>query len=805
MKFLRITLATLLILASLTLLAGWWMMRRTLPQVEGSISVSALARPVQVDRDKFGVPTITAESMDDLLVAQGFVMAQDRLWQMDLIRRSAAGELSEILGPVTVEADIENRRLGLKQAAEAAVAAMPAERRAEVEAYARGVNAYIEQQRGRLPWEFTVLGYEPRPWTAADSALMHAYMYRILAETWEWELSRAKVTELVGAERARDLFVVDSPYDRVIVGEAPATPVKHGITARKVTRMQPPSSERTQVLASAARMLKNAADSLELRAGSNNWVVSGAHTYSGKPLLANDTHLPNDVPSIWYMAHLKAPGYNAKGFCLPGGPLVVIGHNEHIAWGFTNNGADVQDLYIETFNPENPKQYRVNGKWVDAEVRQEIIRIKGRKAAFVEVVVTRHGPIVHRAHVDAKRAYALKWTALQLGGLGLAHAEASKANNWQEFLAAMRRVTGPAQNAVYADVDGNIGFVVAANVPLRKKGDGSVPVPGDTDEYEWTGYIPFEELPQVLNPPSGMIATANARVVGPGYKPFLTDRWYEPWRTKRIYDLLEGHKGKFTAPEFITIQTDIASLPHVLLANQLQEALRKVQPRDARVKTIAAQLSSWDGKARRDSRVLPLVEYLRRDLVRELLRPYLKGSAIQYQWSRGWTFLLKTLQERPGAWLPPEYKSYDALMVASADRAVQQLEKDAQARGESDPADAQSWTWGDVVPLQMLHPFGRSGFLRRHLSISGVPQDGTGSSVKQTGRSFGPAMRFVADLADFDKSLMNITLGQSGQYLSRNFRDQFVYWYEGRGIPSAFTEAAEAATRKYRLTLTPTN
>lgn len=779
-------------------------MRRTLPQLEGSTFVSALKRSVQVDRDQFGVPTITAESMDDLLVAQGFVMAQDRLWQMDLIRRSATGELSEILGRVTLEADKENRLLGLKQAAEAAVAAMPAERRVEVEAYARGVNAYIEQRRGRLPWEFTVLGYEPRPWTAADSALVHAYMYRILAETWEWELSRAKVTASVGAARARDLFVVDSPYDRVIVGDAPApaSGSKPAAALRKAARAQPLVSDRAKVYASAAMALEASVGDFELRAGSNNWVVSGAHTYSGKPLLANDTHLPNDVPSIWYMAHLKAPGYNAKGFCLPGGPLVVIGHNERIAWGFTNNGADVQDLYVETFNPQNPKQYRVNGKWVDAVVRTELIKVKGAADEKMEVMVTRHGPIVHR---EGKDAYALKWTALQPGGLGTAHAEASRAHNWQEFLGAMRRVTGPAQNAVYADVDGNIGFIVAANVPIRKKGDGSVPVPCDTDDCEWKGYIPFEELPQVLNPPSGMIATANARVAGPAYKPFLTDRWYEPWRTNRIYDLLEGHQGKFKAEDFIAIQTDIASLPHVLLGKQLQEALTKAAPQDARVKTIAAQLANWDGNARRDSQVLPLIEYLRRDLVRELLRPWLKDATAQYQWSRGWTFLLNTLQGRPAMWLPPEYKSYEALIVASADRAVRQLEKDARARGDSDAANPQSWTWGDVVPLQMLHPFGRSGFLRRHLSISGLAQDGTGSSVKQTGRTFGPAMRFVADLADSDKSLMNITLGQSGQYLSKNYRDQFAYWYEGRGLPSAFTERAEAAARRHRLTLTPAN
>ena len=799
LKILRITFATLLLIASLALLAGWWMMRQSLPQVEGSISLPGLKQSVQVARDASGVPTITAQSMDDLVFAQGYVMAQDRLFQMDLIRRSAAGELAEIFGPALVESDIENRRLGLKQAAEASVAATPAENRAAVEAYARGVNAYIEQHRGNLPWEMRVLGYSPRPWSAVDSALVHAYMYRVLAETWEWELNRARVTQMVGAERARDLFVVDNPNDHFIVGEADGA-AKPGRALRQVARGSMAHTHANLKVAATAAGLLPTREDFELRAGSNNWVVSGARSYSGKPLLANDTHLPNDVPSIWYMAHLKAPGYNAKGFCLPGGPLVVIGHNERIAWGFTNNGADVQDLYIETFNPENPKQYRVNGKWVDATVRTEVIKVKGGADEKLEVVVTRHGPIVHS---DASGKYALRWTALEPGGLGMAHAEVSRAANWQEFLAASRKITGPAQNAVYADVDGNIGFVVAANVPVRKKGDGSVPVPGDTDDYEWSGFIPFEEMPQAFNPASGVIATANARVVGPGYKPFLTDRWYEPWRTHRIYELL-AKKEKFTPEDFIRIQTDIYTAPHVFIAQQLQAALARVTPKDARVTQVAALLKNWNGEADKDSREMPLVEFTRRELVRQILRPHLKEEAAKYQWSRSFTFLQRVLTERPAAWLPGEYKDYDELIVACADEAARALERDERQRGERDPANTDTWSWADFVPLQMLHPFGRSGFLRRHLSIADIPQHGASYSVKQTGRTFGPAMRFVADLSDFDKSLMNITVGQSGHYLSPHYKDQFEYWYEGRGLASAFSDAAEAAGAKRKtLTLNP--
>lgn len=800
MKLIRILAATVLLIGSAGVLAGWLLMHRALPQMDGPISLSTLKKPVTVERDDAGVPTITAQSMEDLLVAQGYVQAQDRLWQMDLMRRSAAGELAEILGGVVLRADQENRTLGLRQAAEASVAAMPLEMRASAEAYARGVNAYVEQNRKRLPWEFVALGYEPKPWTAADSSLVHAYMYRVLAETWEWELSRARVTERVGADRAKDLFTVDSPHDRVIVGEVLGATEKRAWGLRKAARAYPPQNERGRILARAAQALAGDAEQFDLRAGSNNWVVSGAHTHSGKPLLANDTHLQNDVPSIWYMAHLKAPGYNAKGFCLPGGPLVVIGHNERIAWGFTNNGADVQDLYIETLNPANGQQYKVNGQWVDAAVRTETIKVRGKPDAKLEVMVTRHGPVVHR---DEKGAYALKWTALQPGGLGMAHAEVSRAQNWQGFLEASRKVTGPAQNAVYADVDGNIGFVVAANIPVRKKGDGSLPVPGDTDEYEWTGSIPFAELPQTLNPASGIIATANARVVGPGYKHFITDRWYEPWRTKRIYDLLEKHEGKFRPEDFLSMQSDMLSEPHVLIARHFQAAAKAVPAQDERTREIANKLKDWDGKALRGSALVAPLEYLRREMLRDLLRPYLQDGAVRYQWSRNFTFLKNVLEQRPARWLPSKYKSYDEWMVVCADRAMRQVESDVSALGSNEPAKAQNWTWGRFMPLRMLHPLGQSGFLSRHLSVSGVAQEGTGFSVKQTGRTFGPAMRFVADLSNWDASLMNITLGQSGQYASRHYRDQFDIWFEGRGLPSAFSGKAESARRKHTLTLTP--
>jgi len=355
---------------------------------------------------------------------------------------------------------------------------------------------------------------------------------------------------------------------------------------------------------------------------------------------------------------------------------------------------------------------------------------------------------------------------------------------------------------VYADVDGNIGFVVAARVPIRKNGTGAVPLPGENDDFVWTGYIPFDQLPQVLNPPEGMIATANARVVGPGYKPYLTDRWYGPYRTDRIYKLMD-RREPIQPLDCLKAQTDVHSLPHRLLAEQLLEAVKKHPPKDERVKALVAQIPQWNGDALATSRLVTLLEFTRRQVSRIVLQSVLGTDYTRYQWSRSQVFLDRLLRERPPHWLPKEYADYDALLVAAAEAAAQAIEEQRRADGVEDAASPQDWAWGHFTSLRILHPLARSGFLSQHLSITGLQQSGTGSSVKQTGRTIGPAMRFVADTANWDNSLMNLTVGQSGQFLSPHYRDQFLAWYRGNGLPSAFSEAAEQAARRHRLTLSP--
>ena len=517
-----------------------------------------------------------------------------------------------------------------------------------------------------------------------------------------------------------------------------------------------------------------------------------ARTASGKPLLANDTHLDLGMPSIWYLVHLTAPGWNVKGFALPGEPLVLIGHNDRIAWGFTNNGADVQDLYQERFNQENPHQYLVNGKFVNGNVTNEHIKIRGKPDVVIEVMTTRHGPIVRR---EAGRLFALRWTALEPGALSHTFAWVGRAGNWHEFRESLRVVSGPAQNVVYADVDGNIGFIVAGWIPIRKSGHGEVPVPGDTDEFEWNGYIPFDELPQVLNPPSGIIVTANARVVGPGYKYYLTDRWESPYRTARIYDLLKNRKGLQPA-DMNAIQNDIVAINDKTLGDALVRAAETVKPTDSRTAEIIALLAKWDGAATADSVETSFVEVARDAFVRNLLEPYLSSETDLYQW-RGSVLVDRILRERPPNWLPPAYHSYEQLLIASGDQATALLEASTHSKAIRD------WRIGKINALTMNHPLGQAGFFHRILSIGPLEQSGNAYAPKAMTHTHGPAMRFVADLSDWDRSLMEISSGQSGAFGSAHYRDQFREWFAGRAIVSPFSDAAERRSRVHAITLTP--
>ena len=794
----------------------WWYVYRPLPQLDGTLVVPGLHADVTVERDNWGVPHIRASSAEDLAEAQGYVVAQDRLWQMDLLRRVARGELSEVLGPTTLRIDKDFRILNFGRAAEADTALMSPEVRDVLEAYARGVNRFIEQHSSTLPIEFSLLHYKPKPWQPTDTLLIACYMYRTLTDTRARKMNRATVTAKVGPELAKDLYSPDSAMDHYVVGDSAVGKDPHAAQADDDSdddddemdpedvlkaRLQLPASldtaadlpDATSALAGAVRdWLEESEQEIRQSLGSNDWVVSGEYTATGRPLLANDMHLELMLPPIWYEVHLTAPGWNVKGFALPGAPMVVVGHNDLIAWGFTNNGADVQDLYMETVNPANPDEYRVNGEWKKAQVFDEVIKVKGAPEEHLRLMVTRHGPVVKQ---EGNIAYAMRWTALEPGALCSFYNWVGKAQNWGEFREIMKGIWGPGQNAVFADVDGNIGYILGERVPVRKKGHGEVPVPGDTDDHEWTGYIPFEQLPQVFNPESGLIVTANARVTGPDYKPYLTDSWEEPYRTARIYDLL--HDKRDLRPEdMLKVQTDTYSYPHVFIAEQLVAAAKGAPPKDERARKLIQEAKDWNGLADANS---PVVSFLNAALFRTLyllLRPHL-GENTDIYLGRKLTFLQRVLTERPARWLPADYKNYDELLSAAADQAVKQLEE------KTKDADPDEWPWRRFNYLDMLHPIGREGILKKLLSIAHQAQSGTPYSPRAASRHHGPSERFVADLANWDDSIMLITGGESGQPGSEHYRDQYSYWFEGKAIYGPFSDAAEAKVKRHTLMLRP--
>jgi len=791
MRFLRRLSLLAFVVLLLAIVGGgvWlrWRIRASLPVLDGVISAPGLSARVEVLRDARGVPHIRAQSIADALFAQGYATAQDRLWQMDLSRRKAEGELSEIFGDRTLSLDIESRTMGFPQVAGRALADLSPDERRLIDSYTRGVNAFIEGHRDRLPLEFILMRYQPRPWREIDSVAVALNLSMTLSQSWESDLMHEHIAAKLGKELFSDVFPDHSAFD-VPVADVPAS-TPQGPKTVSTNLGNEPFQDRLLAEAFFPSTMESPGG-----LGSNNWVVNGSHTKSGKPLLANDPHLGHSIPSIWYMIHLKAPGLHVTGISLPGLPLVMIGHNEHIAWGMTNTGPDVQDLYIESFNSRDPKKYLHNGQWVDADVRDESIKLRNQRDYHFTVTVTRHGPVISH---DGDRDLALQWTLLIPHAVRLPFLRIDQASNWQEFTAALRDFNVPMQNCVYADAEGNIGYYAAGLVPVRKRGNGAVPVPGSTDDYDWSGFIPFDGLPHSFNPPSGMIATANGRVVPDNYPRFITARWDPPFRTARIFQLLrEG--GSFTSSDMLRIQTDILSLEDEWLAKQLLAAAGRQPPSNPDAQFALGVLKGWDGEARADSAATLLLEVTRHALLARILKPKLGDNLSGYHWPMSTIFLQNVLEQNLTHWLPPSDIDFNMTLMKSLDEGIRPIPSLVHSQNHA------AWRWGDTIPLTFHHPLsGGLPFLGRWLDVGPFPQAGTATTVKATTPRAGPSMRMVVDFSDLDQSMQNITLGESGQVFSPYYRDQFPAWYQGKSFPMLFSDAAVEKGAAHKLVLEP--
>jgi penicillin amidase len=529
--------------------------------------------------------------------------------------------------------------------------------------------------------------------------------------------------------------------------------------------------------------------------GSNNWVISGEHTATGKPLLSNDMHLGHSIPDIWYEAHhTKGDGedYDVAGVTLPGLPFVIVGHNRRIAWGFTNLGPDVQDLFNEQFNADG--QVLTPEGWQRPERVREVIHVKGKPDDVFDVIVTRHGPVITPILPGETRQLALQWTIYDASNLSVPFLEVNSARNWQEFRAAFAKFAGPSQNVVYADVDGHIGYQATGKIPVRASGDGLLPEPGADRAHDWTGYVPFDKLPSVYDPPSGILATANGRITPNGYPYLLANIWWGPYRTARIVHLLRDG-DRFKAADMLAVQTDIASELERFFCNRFVYAIDHTGKASQRVRQAAEIMRGWDGRMEKNSAAATITYWSRRNLLKLLLLPKLGSNFVDYDWPLSAPALETIITQRPPRWLPGGYSSYDDVLVA----AVQQTVDSQRA-----PRDLSAWQWGTQFPIEVQHPVLSSIPVLNWFSGTGShPQSGSGSTVKQIGFDVGPSERLTVDFANLDHSTLNIVIGQSGHLLSPHYKDQFPAWYDGTTFPLPFTEAAVDAAAEHRLVLQP--
>ena len=834
-RWLRVLLWTLVCLVVVLVVAvaiALWRLRSetlaSLPVLDGDIHLAGLSAPVTVRRDAHGVPHIEAASQDDLFVAQGYITAQDRLWQMDLYRRNANGELAEILGASLVNHDIARRVLGFRQTAHRVYDHLPADDHRRLDDYARGVNLFIAQHQDTLPVEFRLLMYKPQPWSGADSISVAVTMVDTLDSHWNVKLSREAIAaKLNNPKLEADLYPVGSWRDRPPTGEV--------VDLTQPRPTPPPASDdedddRTQASDSTSHCLLNsprchpeptspqattgegsAANQTALRAllglpdcdrcspGSNNWVISGKHTASGKPLLSNDMHLGLTSPNIWYMADLRAPGFHAAGVTLPGMPFVIAGHNEHVAWGFTALYGDVQDLYIEKLDGKGNYQAG-DASWKPLAIDREVIHVRGKQDVDEDVRSTDHGPLINpilsMTGSHEGRAIALKWTLYDPSFNSLPLYAMNTASNWTEFSAALDGWYWPTQNVVYADDQAHIAYHAAGKIPIRAGGLTSLPA--ENGQHEWNGYIPFESMPGAFDPPSGFLATANSRVTTDKAPYPLTLEWADPYRAERVYKLLQGRDG-LGPKDMIAVETDVYSESDQELAHRFAYAIDHTSGVDDRLHKAADILRSWDGRLSADSAAASLVTSARAALRPMILEPKLGDLAGDYVWSESNFAEEEIVMHGNADWLPPGYKDWDAALTEAVRRGMGKTGEHPPA-----PADLSRWAYGSWHVVDIEHPLARLlPMIGRVAGTGPQPLSGDTITVKQVRRDFGPSQRFTMDWSDIDGSTEDIVLGESSNPYSPYFRDQWSDYYHGTTFALPFSPAAVAAETRHSLRLTP--
>ncbi|NOX61741.1 MAG: penicillin acylase family protein [Chloroflexi bacterium] len=806
----KVFIVSLAALVALALIVGFWarwQVTLAWPQVDGQLQLAGLQDEVTVIRDKRGVPHIYASNAHDLFMAQGFIHAQDRFWQMEFWRRIGMGRLSELFGPASLEQDRFLRTLGLVPVAQMTFDALDADTKAALEAYAGGVNAYIEQNSDRLPLEFRVLGltgvnFTPEPWTPINTLTWLTLMSFELGGNYRGELRRAQLMDRFGETWMRELM--DIPYDQ----ERPSI-VSQDIDWRKLNLDAAISASASLSLASGEGI------------GSNNWVVSGDLTDTGAPILANDPHLSIQMPSIWYEngLHCQPVGadcpYNVVGFSFASAPGVIIGHNDAIAWGVTNVGPDVQDLYVEKLNPENPNQYLVNGEWRDIMWREELIYVAGQEEPERLIVrETRHGPIINDLAPGSASDWtygwqplALQWTALGVNRVAQSVLLLNQARDWESFRRALTYWDAPSQNFIYADREGNIGYQMPGLIPLRVQGDGGLPVPGWNDDYAWTGFIPFDELPRTFNPPEGYIVTANNQVVGPDYPYLISKEWAPGYRAQRIVDLIES-ADVLSVETMKQIQGDNANL----VAGEVIPYLRDAPLERPDVAAQRDKLLAWDLQQDPDSAEAAFYEAFYYHLIPLILEDEL-GDLTPGYGSSSKRFLVDIIDKPESHWWDdvstPQRETRDQILAKALGAAYDDL-------SERLGPDPEKWRWGDLHTATFRNQtLGQSGIAPIEAIFNRGPQEVGGGNAIVNATAWGgkepnpfevvwlPSLRMIVDMADLSRSLAINTTGQSGHPYHPHYDDQIEMWAAVQYAPMLWRRDQVEADAEGTLILTP--
>ncbi|CAG0930326.1 penicillin amidase [Thermoflexales bacterium] len=767
--------------------------KRRLPQIEGTLRVPGLTASVEIIRDRWGIPHLYAANAHDLFFAQGFVHAQDRLWQMELNRRTATGRLSEIFGEVALDTDRAVRTFGFARLAQTDLNNAANDILATLQAYTDGVNAFLQQLSAPLPIEFTLLRHTPEPWTQLDSMAFMRVLVWQLSHAWYGEIVRAQIIQAVGPERAAELEI-----------HYPATnptTLPLGIEFNAID---------TQGLLQAVR-----GPFLDQGKGSNAWCISGHKTTTGAPLLCNDPHLSLMLPSLWYKVHLVGGSLNTIGVSLPGVPMVLIGHNARLAWGITLAYTDCEDLVIEKLDPARPHKYRFRDELRTAEVVREEIRVKGRTQLHVEeVTITHHGPIISDVIGYSGKRVAVNSMALRPSGVARGWLLLNQAQGWDDFVRAMRLIAAPQLNVAYADVDGNIGYWCTGRVPIRAQGKGAVPVPGWTGEYEWLGEVPFEEMPHALNPQQGYVVTCNQRLVPDDYPHFLGEVWMNGYRARRIGEVFES-KGKLSIADMRALQLDFFCRPGLEFVQRSGD----LQSDDSDVALALELLRNWDGFLTSETVAGTIYEVARYMLVHNVFETALSKSVTELALGQGFHPLLMTANEfyghdtvtilrlldNPQSWWIQQAGGRDAVLTRSLKQAIVWLR---DTRGP----DQTRWQWGQLHRATFPHALALQKPLDRVFNRGPYPCGGDTDTVCQVamlpddpydGKAWAPTYRQIVDLGDLSRSEWIYAPGQSGQLGHPHYDDLIEPWRKGETIPMLWTREQVEAAAEGKLVLNP--